>query len=62
MNNEEVRQAVKDRLSHIATVVDSFTKLTSDIAVGKHAQGVIDAIEGTNGEKEFLEKLLEEMR
>jgi len=62
MNTEEVRQAIEDRLAKIMSISKMQKSLLNDVILGKHAQGVIDAIEGTQGEQQFLEKLINEMR
>lgn len=61
MNNEEVRQIIEDRLAKVIAKAKAQEEIKNDVILGKHAQGMIDAMTGIGGEQQFLEKLLEEL-
>ena len=61
-NMEEIKQMIECRLARVLAIAKAEEANRNDVVIGKHAQGVVDAICGTEGEQKFLEKLLDALR
>lgn len=61
MSREKAKIMVENRLASLLVEIQRGEKLTSDVMLGKFWQGKLSALNGTNGEQQFLEELLEEL-